>query len=204
MPSRFLYLINKSFDKRVLKHVAKCSKQYKHIVEENQHIWSSLKRHIANKRGGFGADMTTKGVVLFPFKDNEEFDELIYKESQLTDHVLRKRHYSFRDNNMELKRLKVDLASQKAMFLLMLKTVCNGQITHDFLDAIELALCMASERGLWLATIAAARSQIFEDKAMFSIKHKLITEVLIYLVERASTMNRDTQAPQTPRHKLMK
>ncbi|KAJ8439985.1 hypothetical protein Cgig2_008368 [Carnegiea gigantea] len=50
-----------------------------------------------------------------------------------------KRGCIFLDNNMELKRVKEELASQKAMFLLMLKAVSNGKITNEFLDATEAA-----------------------------------------------------------------
>jgi len=88
------------------------------------------------------------------------FDELMYEEdnpkrpvgfrfnvdqSDMFDvnGVLRKRGYTFPDNNIKLKRVKEDLASQKAMFLLILKDVRNGQITNDLLDATEAALRMA-------------------------------------------------------------
>ena len=47
---------------------------------------------------------------------------------------------------MELKRVKKELASQKAMFLLMLKVVRNGKITDEFLDATEAALCTAGDQ----------------------------------------------------------
>ncbi|KAJ8449203.1 hypothetical protein Cgig2_021667 [Carnegiea gigantea] len=60
--------------------------------------------------------------------------------------VLRKRGYIFSNNNMELKCVKEELASQKAVFLLMLKAVCNGKITDDFLDAIETALSMTGDQ----------------------------------------------------------
>ena len=47
---------------------------------------------------------------------------------------------------MELKHVKQGLASQKAMFLLMLKAVRNGKITDEFLDATEAALRMAGDQ----------------------------------------------------------
>ena len=59
---------------------------------------------------------------------------------------LRKRGYTFPHNNMELKRVKEELASQKAIFLLMLKAVRNGKITDKFLDATEAALRMAGDQ----------------------------------------------------------
>ncbi|KAJ8429640.1 hypothetical protein Cgig2_024999 [Carnegiea gigantea] len=69
---------------------------------------------------------------------NKVFDELMYEEENPkrpigfgfivyqsdifgVNVVLRKRGYTFPDNNMELKRVKEGLASQKAMFLLMLR-----------------------------------------------------------------------------------
>ena len=58
--------------------------------------------------------------------------------------VLRKRDYTFRDNDIELKHVKEDLALQKAMFLLILKAVRNGQISNDVLDATEAALRRAA------------------------------------------------------------
>ena len=57
--------------------------------------------------------------------------------------ILRKTGYTFLDNNLELRRVKEKLASEKAMFLLMLKAVCNGKITDEFLDATKAALRMA-------------------------------------------------------------
>ncbi|KAJ8444131.1 LOW QUALITY PROTEIN: hypothetical protein Cgig2_029906 [Carnegiea gigantea] len=94
--------------------------------------------------------------------ENEVFNELMYEEENPkrsigfgfnvdrsdgfgVNSVLRKRDYVFRDNNMELKRVKEELASQKAMFLLILKAVHNGKITDEFLDAIDVALCMVQE-----------------------------------------------------------
>ena len=76
--------------------------------------------------------------------ENEVFDELMYEEENPkrpigfgfnvnrsdvfgVNVVLRKTGYTFPDNNMELKRVKKELASQKAMFLLMLKAVRNGK-----------------------------------------------------------------------------
>ncbi|KAJ8426423.1 hypothetical protein Cgig2_023539 [Carnegiea gigantea] len=56
--------------------------------------------------------------------------------------VLRKRGYTCPGNNMELKRVKEELASQKAMFLLMIKAVRNGKITYKFPDATKDILCM--------------------------------------------------------------
>ncbi|KAJ8441165.1 hypothetical protein Cgig2_024894 [Carnegiea gigantea] len=92
--------------------------------------------------------------------ENELFDELMYEEENPkrpidfgfnvdrsdvfgVNSILRKRGYIFPDNNMELKRVKEKLASQKAMFLLMLKAVHNGKITDEFLDATEAALRIA-------------------------------------------------------------
>ncbi|KAJ8435735.1 hypothetical protein Cgig2_017714 [Carnegiea gigantea] len=54
--------------------------------------------------------------------------------------------YIFPDNNMKLKHVKEELASQKAMFLHMLKAVRNGKITDEFLDATEAALRMAGDQ----------------------------------------------------------
>lgn len=59
--------------------------------------------------------------------------------------ILRKRGYSLPNNNdMEIKRLKADLAAQKAMvgamsssMLELVAAVCNGQVSHGTLDAIE-------------------------------------------------------------------
>ncbi|KAJ8427393.1 hypothetical protein Cgig2_008809 [Carnegiea gigantea] len=95
--------------------------------------------------------------------ENEVFDELMYEEENLkrpigfgfnvdrsdvfsVNSVLRKRGYIFPDNNVELKRVKEELASKKAMFLLMLKAVHNEKITDEFLDAIEAALRMAGDQ----------------------------------------------------------
>ncbi|KAJ8431981.1 hypothetical protein Cgig2_006478 [Carnegiea gigantea] len=95
--------------------------------------------------------------------ENEVFDELMYEEENPkrpigfgcnvdrsdvfgVNSILRKRGYIFADNNMELKRVKEELASQKAMFLLMLKAVRNRKITDEFLDATEAALRMASDQ----------------------------------------------------------
>ena len=75
--------------------------------------------------------------------ESEVFDELMYEEDNPKRHVgfrfnvdqsdmfdvngvLRKRGYTFPDNNIKLKRVKEDLASQKTMFLLILKAVRNG------------------------------------------------------------------------------
>ncbi|KAJ8432893.1 hypothetical protein Cgig2_014480 [Carnegiea gigantea] len=60
--------------------------------------------------------------------------------------VLRKRGHTFPDNNMEVKRVKEELASQKAMFLLMLKAVRNGKITDEFLDVTKATLRMAGDQ----------------------------------------------------------
>ncbi|KAJ8429406.1 hypothetical protein Cgig2_025593 [Carnegiea gigantea] len=95
--------------------------------------------------------------------ENEVFDELMYEEENPkrpidfgfnvdrsdvfgVNSILRKRGYIFSNNNMELKRVKEELASQKAMFLLMLKAVRNGKITDEFLDATEAALRMAGDQ----------------------------------------------------------
>ncbi|KAJ8439078.1 hypothetical protein Cgig2_018472 [Carnegiea gigantea] len=103
--------------------------------------------------GGFVANTATEQFLLEI--ENEVFDEHVYEEESpkrpigfgfnvdLSDvfgvnSVLRKRGYIFSDNNMELKHFKEELASQKAMFLLMLKAVRNGKITDDFLDATKV------------------------------------------------------------------
>ncbi|KAJ8432466.1 hypothetical protein Cgig2_015263 [Carnegiea gigantea] len=95
--------------------------------------------------------------------ENEVFDELMYEEEYPkrpigfgfnvdrsdifgVNSILRKRGYIFPGNNVELKPVKEELASQKAMFLLMLKVVRNGKITYEFLDATEAALRMASNQ----------------------------------------------------------
>ena len=95
--------------------------------------------------------------------ENEVFEELMYEEENpkrpigfgfnvdrsdvfVVNSILRKRGYIFPDNNMELKRVKEELASQKAMFLLMLKAMRNGNITNEFLDATEAALRMAGDQ----------------------------------------------------------
>ena len=95
--------------------------------------------------------------------ENKVFDELMCEEENPkppigfgfnvdrsdvfgVNSILRKRGYIFPDNNMELKRVKEELASQKAMFLLMLKAVRNGKITDEFLDATEAALRMAGDQ----------------------------------------------------------
>jgi len=89
--------------------------------------------------------------------ENEVFDELMYEEDNPkrpvgfgfnvdrsdvfgVNGVLRKRGCTFHDNDIELKRVKEELASQKSMFLLILKAMRNGQITNDVLDATEAAL----------------------------------------------------------------
>ena len=59
--------------------------------------------------------------------------------------VLRKRGYIFPNNNVELMRVKEELALQKAMLLLMLKAVRHGKITDEFLDATEAALRIAGD-----------------------------------------------------------
>ncbi|KAJ8436955.1 hypothetical protein Cgig2_018902 [Carnegiea gigantea] len=96
--------------------------------------------------------------------ENEVFDELIYEKEHPkwpidfgfnvdpsdvfgVNGVLRKKGYIFPDNNVELKCVKEELASQKVMFLPMLKAGRNGKITDDFLDATEAALHMLVIRG---------------------------------------------------------
>ncbi|KAJ8444762.1 hypothetical protein Cgig2_011724 [Carnegiea gigantea] len=95
--------------------------------------------------------------------ENEVFDELMYEKENPkrpidfgfkvdrsyvfgVKAILRKGGHTFLDNNMELKRVKEELASPKAMFLLMLKAVHNGKITDEFLDATEAALRMAGDQ----------------------------------------------------------
>ncbi|KAJ8422273.1 hypothetical protein Cgig2_014419 [Carnegiea gigantea] len=140
-----------------------CSKEH----EESQHIWSSLKRHMA-KTTEASAKVQERLLSSSPSKtqveiENEVFDELMCEEENPkrpigfgfnvdrshvfgVNSILRKRGYIFPNNNMELKRVKEELASQKAMFLLMLKAVCNGKITYEFLDATEAALRMAGDQ----------------------------------------------------------
>ncbi|KAJ8427745.1 hypothetical protein Cgig2_016500 [Carnegiea gigantea] len=94
--------------------------------------------------------------------ENEVFDELMYEEEIRkrpigfgcdidrsdvfgVNAILGKRGYTFPGNNMELKRMKEELASQKAMFLLMLKAMRNGKITDEFLDATEATLRVAGD-----------------------------------------------------------
>ncbi|KAJ8430728.1 hypothetical protein Cgig2_001301 [Carnegiea gigantea] len=94
--------------------------------------------------------------------ENEVFHELMYEEENSkrsigfgfnvdrsdvfsVNSVLRKRGYVYPDNNMELRRVKEELASQKVMFLLMLKAVRNRKITNEFLDATKTALRMAGD-----------------------------------------------------------
>jgi len=95
--------------------------------------------------------------------ENEVFDELMYEKENpkrpigfgfnvdrndvfAVNSILRKRGYIFPDNNMELKRVKEELAWQKAMFLLMLKAMRDGKITDEFLDATKAALRMAGDQ----------------------------------------------------------
>ncbi|KAJ8425209.1 hypothetical protein Cgig2_011798 [Carnegiea gigantea] len=87
--------------------------------------------------------------------ENEVFDELMYEEENPkrsisfgfnvdqsdvfgVNSILKNSGYVFPDNNMELKCVKEELASLKAMFLLMLKAERNGKITNEFLDATEV------------------------------------------------------------------
>ncbi|KAJ8424751.1 hypothetical protein Cgig2_003010 [Carnegiea gigantea] len=96
--------------------------------------------------------------------ENEVFDELMYEEENPkrsigfgfnvdqsdvfgVNSILRKRGYIFPNNNMELKRVKEELASQNAMFLLILKAVRNGKIIDEFLDATEAALLPQESSG---------------------------------------------------------
>ncbi|KAJ8431283.1 hypothetical protein Cgig2_014329 [Carnegiea gigantea] len=255
--SKFVYPTDKCFDKRVLKHVAKHFKQYKHGLKKDYFkpeqktkeamyelvpkghsrdgwmrlvdYWCSKKHETlaeigrdarasqthchttgstsyAKKRanfvethgrepthleffkethgkdsGGFVANTATESFLTeasakvqerllssSPSKtqveiENEVFDELMHEEENPkrpisfgfnvdrsdvfgVNSILRKRGYIFPDNNMELKRVKEELASQKAMFLLMLKAVHNGKITDEFLDATEAALRMAGDQ----------------------------------------------------------
>ncbi|KAJ8427218.1 hypothetical protein Cgig2_009111 [Carnegiea gigantea] len=67
--------------------------------------------------------------------ENEVFDKLMYEEDNP------KRPISFGFNHV-----KEELASQKAMFLLLLKAAHNRKITDEFLDATEAALRIASDQ----------------------------------------------------------
>ncbi|KAJ8426083.1 hypothetical protein Cgig2_002033 [Carnegiea gigantea] len=206
---------DKGFDKRVLKHVAKHFKQYKHglkrdyfkpeektredmheiVLKEHSHdgwmrlvdYWCS-KQHEVEAHGrdpthleffvantateGFLNEVTSKVqeqlLTSSPSKtqveiENEMSDELMYEEENPkqpigfgfnidrsdvfgVNVVLRKRGYTFPDNNMELKRVKEESTLQKAMFLLMLKAVRNEEIIDEFLDATEAALYMAGDQ----------------------------------------------------------
>ncbi|KAJ8437414.1 hypothetical protein Cgig2_008767 [Carnegiea gigantea] len=129
---------------------------------EPTHLEFSKGAH--SKEGGEFIANTATEEFLVEIK-NEVFDELMYEEENPkrpisfgfnvdrsdvfgVNSVLRKRGYVFPDNNMELKRVKEELASQKAMFLLMLRAVRNGKITNEFLDATEVALHMARDQVL--------------------------------------------------------
>ncbi|KAJ8427050.1 hypothetical protein Cgig2_020908 [Carnegiea gigantea] len=215
--SKFIYSVDKCFDKHVLKHVAKHFKQYKHGLKRDYKLeektkedmydivpkghsrdgwmrlvdyWCSkehqtfaeigrdarasqthchttgstsyaekranfvethgrepthlefFKETHSKKGGGFVANTTTESFLVEI--ENEVFDELMYEEEN--PNILRKRGYIFPDNNVELKCVKEELASQKAMFLLMLKAVRNGKIKDEFLDATEAALHMAGDQ----------------------------------------------------------
>ncbi|KAJ8448420.1 hypothetical protein Cgig2_022048 [Carnegiea gigantea] len=255
--SKFIYPADKCFDKRVLKHVAKHFKQYKHGFKKDHfkpeqktkedmyelvpkghsrdgwmrlvdywcskehetlaeigrdarasqtHCHTTGSTSYAEKRadfvethgrepthleffkethgkvgGGFVANTCTESFLneasarvqerllnSSPSKtqveiENEVFDELMYEEENPkrpigfgfnvdrndvfgVNSILRKRGYIFPNNNMELKRVKEELASQKAMFLLMLKAVRDGKITDEFLDATKAALRMAGDQ----------------------------------------------------------
>ncbi|KAJ8446006.1 hypothetical protein Cgig2_012350 [Carnegiea gigantea] len=221
--SKFMYPVDKGFDKRVLKYVAKHFKQYKHGLKRDYfnpeekirgdiyeitmaeigrdaqasqtHWHTTGSTSYAEKRadfveahgrdpthleffkethskegGGFVANTATKEQLLTssPSKtqveiENEVFDELMYEEQNPkrligfgfnldrsdvfgVNVVLRKRGYTFPNNNMEFKRVKEELASQKAMFLLMLKAMHNEKITDEFLYTTEASLCMASDQ----------------------------------------------------------
>ncbi|KAJ8428276.1 hypothetical protein Cgig2_034090 [Carnegiea gigantea] len=180
--SKFMYPVDKGFDKRVLKHVAKHFKQYKHGLKRDYFKPEETTREdtydIVPKRhsrdGWMRLNEATPKVQeqLLSFSlsktqvkiENEVFDELIMYEEQNPKRpinlcfnvdqsdifginaVLRKRGYTFPDDNIELRRVKKELASQKAMFLLMLKAVHNGKITGEFLDATEAALRMAGDQ----------------------------------------------------------
>ncbi|KAJ8432986.1 hypothetical protein Cgig2_029436 [Carnegiea gigantea] len=255
--SKFIYPADKAFDKRVVKHVAKHFKQYKHGLKKEYFkpeekmkedmydivpkghsrdgwtrlvdYWCSTQHETlaeigkdtqalqtychttgstsyAEKRadfvethgrepthleffkethskegGGSVANTTTEGFLneastkvqerllsASPSKtqveiENEVFHELMYEKENPKqsislgfnvdrsdvfgiNSVLRKRGYVYPDKNMELRRVKEELASQKAMFLLMLKAVCNRKITNEFLDATEAVLRMAGDQ----------------------------------------------------------
>ncbi|KAJ8439473.1 hypothetical protein Cgig2_008504 [Carnegiea gigantea] len=224
--SKFIYPADKCFDKRVLKHVAKHFKQYKHGFKKDHFkpeqktkedmyelvpkghsrdgwmrlvdYWCSKEHEVETHGrepthleffkethgkvgGGFVANTCTESFLneasarvqerllnSSPSKtqveiENEVFDELMYEEENPkrpigfgfnvdrndvfgVNSILRKRGYIFPDNNMELKRVKEELASQKAMFLLMLKAVRDGKITDEFLDATKAALRMAGDQ----------------------------------------------------------
>ncbi|KAJ8444135.1 hypothetical protein Cgig2_029910 [Carnegiea gigantea] len=170
--SKFKYLADKGFDKCVLKHVAKHFKQCYFKPEEKTkedmrditlaeigrdarasqtHYHTTGSTSYAETRADFNEASAKVQERLLDSSssktqveiENEVFNELMYEEEN--PNVLRKRDYAFRDNNMELKHVKEELASQKAMFLLILKAVHNGKITDEFLDATDVALCMVQE-----------------------------------------------------------
>ncbi|KAJ8421875.1 hypothetical protein Cgig2_032131 [Carnegiea gigantea] len=210
--SKFIYPADKGFDKRVLKHVAKHFKQYKHSLKRDYfkpeektredmneivpkghsrdrwmrltlaeigrdarasqtHCHTTGSTSYAEKRADFNeatSKVQERLLTSSPSKtqveiQNEVFDELKYEEKNPkrpidfgfnvdrsdifgVNVVLRKRGYSFPNNNMELKRVKEELASQKAMFLIMLKAVRNGKVTDEFLDDTGAALRMAGDQ----------------------------------------------------------
>ncbi|KAJ8431530.1 hypothetical protein Cgig2_020461 [Carnegiea gigantea] len=189
--SKFVYPTDKCFDKRVLKHVAKHFKQYKHGLKKDyfkpkqktkegmyelaskgysRDGWMRLVDYWCSKehKNEASAKVQERLLSSSPPKtrveiENEVFDDLMYEEENPkrpigfgfnvdrsaifgVNSILRKRGYIFPDNNMELKRVKEELASQKAMFLLMLKAVRNGKIIDEFLDATEAALRMAGDQ----------------------------------------------------------
>ncbi|KAJ8436365.1 hypothetical protein Cgig2_017161 [Carnegiea gigantea] len=112
--------------------------------------------------------------------------------------VLRKRGYTSPDNNMELKRVKEELASQKAMFLLILKAMHNGKITDEFLDATEAALRMAGDQVLSL-----------ENALLFNLLERNAVYLELWIVfqnnkvETTLAMNRGTLDLQPQPHKLI-
>ncbi|KAJ8423163.1 LOW QUALITY PROTEIN: hypothetical protein Cgig2_026196 [Carnegiea gigantea] len=108
--------------------------------------------------GGFVANTAIEGFLVYVLilclmnlcmKKKIPSDRLVFASmwtKVMSLVVLRKRGYVFPDNNMELKRVKEELPSQKAMFLLMLKAVCNGKITNEFLDTTEVFIRMAGDQ----------------------------------------------------------
>ncbi|KAJ8439444.1 LOW QUALITY PROTEIN: hypothetical protein Cgig2_021558 [Carnegiea gigantea] len=158
--SKFMYPADEGFDKHVLKHVAKDFKQYKHGLKRDYFKPEEKTREDMYKMvpKGHSHDGWMRLVDYWCSKQHEVeahgkepthlefFKETHSKEGGGFVANTATEGYTFPNNNMELKHVKEELASQKAMFLLMLKVVCNGKITDEFLDATEAALHMAGNQ----------------------------------------------------------